>query len=221
VSSLALVKSGQWACGTGLLTCGVPLPVAPSHPVLEQWHRATGKFPLTVAGQWRILTALPVHSTSVGDTACDRMETNLPSISPEEIRYSCGQNYFDRDRTPERQRNPLLELHGMPPWIADAGNRHRPSFEADSNWGGPCRSPGLRFNGSKLPSQRSHASGILCFSPHRLQWRGRAGFSPASQTIQSLDSYTAAFRNQSRTSEPGPGWSSVKNNLIPWGIQRS
>jgi hypothetical protein len=50
--------------------------------LLEQWLRATGKSPLTVAGQWRLCTALPEHSTSVvhvyvpsriSDSTCEKL----------------------------------------------------------------------------------------------------------------------------------------------------
>jgi hypothetical protein len=58
VSSFALERADM-ADGTGLLTRGLLRPVAPSHSITEQWHRATGKLPLTVAGQWRLSTALP------------------------------------------------------------------------------------------------------------------------------------------------------------------
>lgn len=39
---------------------------------------------------------------------------------------------------------------------------------------------------------------LTCFSPHRLQWRGRAGFAPASLATQSLDSYTVGPEKASR-----------------------
>ena len=129
--------------------------------------------------------------------------TILPLASPQEKNdsRSYGGNEL-KEKTSPRRSTPTISSRLLRVWIVDSGNRHRPSFEADSNRDGLCRSPGLRFSGSKLPSQRSHASGIACLFPHRLQWRGRAGFSPASQTIQSLEIYTAAFRNQSRT----PSW---------------
>ena len=43
------------------------------------------------------------------------------------------------------------------------------------------RSPDLRLIKLELPSQDLHPSGLRCSSSPRSQWRGRAGFSPASQ----------------------------------------
>jgi hypothetical protein len=48
----------------------------------------------------------------------------------------------------------------------------------------PGRSPDSRIIKPKLPSQRLGSSGMDCFDSPRLQWRGRAGFSPASQINQ-------------------------------------
>jgi hypothetical protein len=77
-------------------------------------------------------------------------------------------------------------------------NRHRPALEVNSNRGEPCRSPGLRFIGAKLPSQRLKRQWLACFTPRRLQWPGRAGFAPASLAIQSLKFYTVVRRSSSR-----------------------
>jgi hypothetical protein len=46
------------------------------------------------------------------------------------------------------------------------------------------RSPDSRIVKPKLPSQRLSSSGMDCFGSPRLQWRGRAGFAPASQINQ-------------------------------------
>ena len=63
-SSFALERADYELGGTGLLTCDLLLSAAPSHPD-GQWLRAAVKRSLTVAGQWRILTALPKHLASV------------------------------------------------------------------------------------------------------------------------------------------------------------
>jgi hypothetical protein len=55
---MSLVEPVSWLAGYNW-------PIAPSRSFSEQWHLAIEKSPLTVAGQWRLFTALPEHSTSV------------------------------------------------------------------------------------------------------------------------------------------------------------
>jgi hypothetical protein len=63
-SSFALERADFELGGTGLLTCGLLLGDCAFPPVSGQWLYAVVNRPLTVAGQWRLFTALPEHLAS-------------------------------------------------------------------------------------------------------------------------------------------------------------
>jgi hypothetical protein len=71
------------------------------------------------------------------------------------------------------------------------------SFEVDANRRELSRSPGSRFFGWKLPSQRWLRQWLTRFAPPRLQWRGRSGLAPDSHTKPSRTIYTASSGRES------------------------
>jgi hypothetical protein len=64
-SSFALERADHELGGTGLLTRDLQLSGCAFPPFYGQWLVQSRKRSLTVAGQWRIFTALPEHLASV------------------------------------------------------------------------------------------------------------------------------------------------------------
>ena len=63
-SSFALERADHALGGTGLLTRGLLLTDCAFPPFTGSGFVQSKKQPLTVAGQWRLLTALPEHLAS-------------------------------------------------------------------------------------------------------------------------------------------------------------
>ena len=164
---------------------------------------AVEKRPFTVAGQWRLFTALPEHLASELLFA-RQLQIKLLSSCPRVHALGITADAMKLIRTNRKEKpdgsasaSEQIDEEAQPVIRetrrivrSNSGIAIDLSFEVDANRRELSRSPGSRFFGWKLPSQRWLRQWLSRFAPPRLQWRGRSGLAPDSHTkTESYDLY--------------------------------
>jgi hypothetical protein len=164
---------------------------------------AVEKRPFTVAGQWRLFTALPEHLASELLFA-RQLQIKLLSSCPRVHAFGLTADAMKLMRIeskgkPDGSASEQIDEEAQPVIRetrrivrSNSGIVIDLSFEVDANRRELSRSPGSRFFGWKLPSQRWLRQWLTRFAPPRLQWRGRSGLAPDSHTKPSRTIYTAS-----------------------------